>query len=146
MWIFISILGGVLLFTVVVLLPSWHDFNVDEDETTTMTFERFKTIYPINPDRWRVSTVGLSYRVLKGGGRYDYYDAIGIRFSFVDWIRYQRFARQVQKEKEYIAQMKVDARVLAALRQDIAAYQKQLDKDVGIQAAKERVKKGIIET
>lgn len=112
-----------------------------------MTFEWWKDIFLINPDRWRI------------GGCYDNPKCCGndcrmntVRFvSYDDWKRYRKFAAEWlanEKKREDNEKAKADLRhILECAQRDIDAYKAKIDGEMDdamstCRDVTERIKRG----
>lgn len=90
-----------------------------------LEFNAFKKFYEINPERWEIcfdSHVECKITRKTETG-WTYTDRESFHFSYIDTQRYLLWKHQLKKHKEDIANDKATARMLAAVKQDVADFE-----------------------
>ena len=90
------------------------------DDAAEISFEAFHQFYLINPNRWKlyydyvecIIPDKSKYRIL------DYTEKF--YFSFFDYQKYKKFLKKVKQDKIDIRNMQATAKMLNAVKQDIA--------------------------
>ena len=80
----------------------------------TITFNNFKELYQIAPDKWRFKLDRVSYK----------YEPIEFK-SYFDLIKYRRFKKQVEKDDEKSQKIENETLFIKSLQKDIDDYKKK---------------------
>lgn len=80
----------------------------------TITFNNFKELYQIAPDKWRFKLDRVSYK----------YEPIEFK-SYFDIIKYRRFKKQVEKDDEKSQKIENETLFIKSLQKDIDDYKKK---------------------
>ena len=80
----------------------------------TITFNNFKELYQIAPDKWRFKLDRVSYK----------YEPIEFK-SYFDTIKYRRFKKQVEKDDEKSQKIENETLFIKSLQKDIDDYKKK---------------------
>lgn len=116
MLIVIGIILGIIIF--IVSLITGVDYAVwiqNKIKTApTITFNNFKELYQIAPDKWRFKLNKVSYK----------YEPIEFK-SYFDIIKYRRFKKQVEKDDEKSQKIENETLFIKNLQKDIDDYKKK---------------------
>lgn len=80
----------------------------------TITFNNFKELYQIAPDKWRFKLNRINYN----------YEPIEFK-SYFDLIKYRRFKKQVEKDDEKSQKIENETLFIKNLQKDIDDYKKK---------------------
>ena len=80
----------------------------------TITFNNFKELYQIAPDKWHFKLDRVSYK----------YEPIEFK-SYFDLIKYRRFKKQVEKDDEKSQKIENETLFIKNLQKDIDDYKKK---------------------
>ena len=112
----LSIILGIIIF--IVSLITGVDYAVwiqDKIKTApTITFNNFKELYQITPDKWCFKLDRVSYN----------HEPIEFK-SYFDIIKYRRFKKQVEKNDEKSQQIENETLFIKNLQKDIDDYKKK---------------------
>lgn len=116
MLIVIGVILGIIIF--IVSLITGVDCSVwiqDKIKTApTITFNNFKELYQITPDKWCFKLDRVSYN----------HEPIEFK-SYFDIIKYRRFKKQVEKDDEKSQQIENETLFIKNLQKDIDDYKKK---------------------
>ena len=112
----LSIILGIIIF--IVSLITGVDYAVwiqNKIKTVpTITFNNFKELYQIAPDKWRFKLDRVNYK----------YEPIEFK-SYFDLIKYRRFKKQVEKDDEKSQKIENETLFIKSLQKDIDDYKKK---------------------
>ena len=124
----IIIFGGLIsLSAILILIACWVD---SIGSTPKIKFKSFKNFYELNPDRWRLhdDTVvcKIDFKSIRNFNICINDDKF--HFGFIDFYRYKLWKNNLGKRKENKLKAQITARMIAAVKQDIAASEQQANK------------------
>ena len=113
---FSSIILGIIIFIVSLIIGvDYATWIQDKIKTApTITFNNFKELYQITPDKWRFKLDRVSYN----------YEPIEFK-SYFDLIKYRRFKKQVEKDDEKSQKIENETLFIKNLQKDIDDYKKK---------------------
>lgn len=126
-WLLVGICGSIWLIIIGSLSLSWW---LDFDNGPIIKFKSFKNFYELNPDRWKlydshVACKTESEHIVRSIYRECYDD---LKFGFIDSCRYKYWKHSLDKRKQEKYNTQVTARMIAAVKQDIAASEEKAQK------------------
>lgn len=119
MLVSLGVLIGVVIFLRFFLY--WLDDSPDAAKIKFKAFERF---YSINPDRWELEDGCVICRIYNDkkkpyDGLFYNYTKDWFRFGFIDYYRYKKFKRKIERNKVKEKNIQIASRMLKAVREDI---------------------------
>lgn len=114
----IGILCSILLIVVsLICVITWLESRGNYPK---IKFKSFKNFYALNKDRWKLYPGNVACATRNGTIGSLYYDA-AFHFGFIDYYRYQLWKRRLDKFEEDNRKAEIIARMVAAVKKDIAA-------------------------
>lgn len=117
MGIFIFIALSIYFMVNIIKFAIW-DYDC-EDATNKIKFESFKSFYNINPERWILHDGCV---ICKDPTRFN---GIKFKFNYIDYKRYKRFCKNIDKYNERINSNKDCARMIELVKLDISKIEAQ---------------------
>ena len=117
--IFFGVLIGILIF-----LGFVSDWATESPDIAKIKFKAFERFYSINPDRWELEDGCVICRIYNDkekqyGGLFHNYTKEWFRFGFMDYQKYKKFKRKIERNKFKEKNMQITSRMLKAVREDI---------------------------
>lgn len=116
MLIVIGVILGIIIFIVSLITgvdcSVWIQYKIKT--APTITFNNFKELYQITPDKWCFKLDRVSYK----------YEPIEFK-SYFDLIKYRRFKKQVEKDDEKSQKIENETLFIKSLQKDIDDYKKK---------------------
>ena len=112
----VSIVCAVLLLLYFVEICLWHDCVCDT--SPAITFDAFRNLYVINPDKWCFYSTSVEYFGDSG--------ILSIEFEkYSDVLKYKRFRDKVEKDKQELEKIKNEKKFLECVQHDIDTYRRE---------------------
>lgn len=125
-WLLVGICGSIWLIIIGSLFLNWlFDFN----SGPKIKFKSFKNFYELNPDRWRLCDGYIACKTDTEKIRttcIDHYD--DLQFGFIDFYRYKYWKHCIDKRKQERYNTQITSKMIAAVKQDIAASEEKANK------------------
>lgn len=102
------------------------DYSCRTDKSEPkIAFKAFKKFYSINPDRWTLDKASVICQIVNEEkssyrGLFYTYDKERFYFTFLDYLRYKRFRKQLAKDELNAKHMESTAKMLGMVKKDIA--------------------------
>lgn len=116
MLIVIGVILGIIIFILSLITGvdyvTWIQNKIKT--APTITFNNFKELYQIAPDKWRFKLDRVNYK----------YEPIEFK-SYFDLIKYRRFKKQVEKDDEKSQKIENETLFIKSLQKDIDDYKKK---------------------
>lgn len=120
-----------LVIFIVYLIYILIDWSINTPgDTTKIKFKAFEKFYAINPERWELKDSYVVCLIEDQNRRYSYYRSYDRKcfcFGVLDYRRYKRFCKMVERNKIKEKDMKNIAEMLGAVRQDITNMENLAD-------------------
>ena len=115
--IIVFVLLGISIFALLIcrILYSWFEFNKGTD--VRIRFKQFLSLYSVCPDKYEPEEDQLRY------GRPFNHTFIG--FSYFDYLRYQRWLKNTEKEEERKQKLNEKQKFLESVQRDLDEYRRQ---------------------
>lgn len=120
MGMIVGIFSVIPIFLFIFLLVDWSESCPDAPH---MKFDQWHDIYLVRPGRWTLYTVGPAVSV---GWTTETY----VRFSFIDYYRYQWWLRGEKKREKERDNNKELQRILEQAQGDIEELKKKADSEM----------------
>ena len=114
----IIILGAAVCVSLIFWIVNWVDDTPFDDPK--IKFKSFVKFYNINPDRWELNSGYVRCRIKNTYGGWSS-ASDDFRFGPIDYLRYQHFRNTLDKRRINATHAKSIARMLNAVKEDIAA-------------------------
>lgn len=122
----VIIIASILALVVLIcLIVDYLEFCASTDDSPKIKFSTFLSFYELNPSRWELSDSKVRCRVPRKdvdrnlyGSLFDSYETFA--FNYIDTCRYRSWYENLQSRKTEQINDKATARMLEAVKQDIA--------------------------
>lgn len=119
----IFVLMALLIVSLIFLIISLIEWGNVKDGATKIPFKTFVKFYNIAPDRW-VLKDGYVQKLFKKKDElfrfsYTYDTKEDFCFSYIDYIKYIIWHRQIQKEEERKIENKIMAHLIEEVKRDL---------------------------
>ena len=105
-----------LIFAIIDATPSSHSQKI--------TFDNFKNLYIINPDRWELDNNFVSF-VKPYDGFLRWKETIMFQFNMIDYYRYRHWKHTLEKQKQKEKECKQLQEVITILKSDLKKFEQQ---------------------
>ena len=132
--IFFAILIGIItaIIFLFVLLFDYAEYHDATEDTPKIKFSTFLTFYDINPSRWQLDYRTITCKIPRKdnhlyGGLFDTTERFA--FNYIDTLRYMHWNKNLQNRNTQHSNCKATARMLEAVKQDIADLEAQAQRE-----------------
>ncbi len=122
----------VIVFTVIValLISSYTEYLEITEGTPKIKFSTFCIFYDINPSRWVLGYSIVKCKIPRKDGCFTVYGKLfnteeSFAFNYIDTYRYRLWHKNLQTHQTNQSNYQSTARMLAAVKQDIADLEAQ---------------------
>jgi hypothetical protein len=117
-------IAGITFIIWLIAISCEYDVYTDKNKPK-IKFEAFKKFYAINPDRWNLDIGYVKCKIVNENksayrGLFYTYDSEQFYFSFLDYFKYKRFCKQLEKDKLNKKHMEATAKMIGMVKKDIA--------------------------
>lgn len=129
----IFIVSGII--ATIIFLVSYSDYYGTTEDIPKIKFSTFRTFYEINPSRWSLSSHTVKCKIprkdIKDNNLYGglFYIEECFAFNYIDTFRYNRWNKKLNNYNTYQSNVKATARMLEAVKQDIANLESQAQRE-----------------
>lgn len=119
--VFIALIVGIISFIELLM-----DYTCNTGSNyPKIKFAAFKKFYTINPDRWNLDIASVVCKIVNEEyspyrGLFHTYNSERFYFSFLDYLRYTIFRKQLEKDKLKAKHMEATSKMLGMVKKDIA--------------------------
>ena len=132
-----AILIGIIaaIIYLLVLLFDYTEYHDATKDTPKIKFSTFLIFYDINPTRWSLDYRTVTCKIPRKDindshiykGLFDTTERFA--FSYIDTLRYKHWHNKLQNHNTYQSNCKATARMLEAVKQDIADLESQAKRE-----------------
>lgn len=119
----VIILASILALVVLIcLIVDYLEFCASTGDNPKIKFSTFLSFYELNPSRWELSDSKVQCRVPRKDVDRNIYGSLyeTFAFNYIDTCRYRNWYENLQSRKTEQINDKATARMLEAVKQDIA--------------------------
>ena len=123
---------AVLIIVIGILMDYFMDYKGCIDKIgPKIKFKTFLTFYEINPNRWELDELYVNCKIPRETSYCTlFYDKEEFHFSYIDTYRYHLWYKNIEKRKDTQYKDKATARMLAAVKQDVADLESKAQREI----------------